>query len=110
MFILPTEGKPTCRNCGSTTDAVSDVFGDDDKPAPGDVNLCSYCGVLSVFNDDLTIRAPSLDEMEELISDEESWSQVLKAQAAIKQVAKRIAPSPRWTQQHPSPFSNLKKS
>jgi hypothetical protein len=36
------------------------------KPKPGDFSVCIYCGIFLRFNDDMTIRAMDLDELQYL--------------------------------------------
>lgn len=50
-----------CLECGKPLDAATDVYGDD-RPSPGDISLCVYCGNLSAYGDDLKLRPLSEDE------------------------------------------------
>jgi hypothetical protein len=49
-----------CVECGYETDHAS---GGKESPEPGDASLCIMCGSLSIFADDLTLRAPTVQEM-----------------------------------------------
>lgn len=48
-----------CWNCGKENDSSSGP----DLPEKDDVCLCMYCGVVSFFNADLTLREPTVDEL-----------------------------------------------
>jgi hypothetical protein len=69
--------------CGQENDAASHRNA---TPSPGDVSLCWYCGELTVFNEDLTQRVPTEEEMVE-IKDNQAWHLV---QNAIDQIHERI--------------------
>jgi hypothetical protein len=73
-----------CRVCGIDLDAVSEISREDDgKPvvaSPGDITVCINCGTVSVMDDNLRLREPTLEETEGLRKDE----RVVAAIAAIK--------------------------
>lgn len=46
-----------CPSCGAKNNAASGTG----TPGPGDVSICLYCGHISLFADDLTLR-PATDE------------------------------------------------
>jgi hypothetical protein len=45
----------TCPKCGTVSDAASDYFANN-RPVPGDVTVCIYCGATCVFDDSLLLR------------------------------------------------------
>lgn len=57
--------KSQCCECGYEPDRVSGPG----MPSPGDASLCIACGSLSIFADDLTMRAPTKDEMLQAAAD-----------------------------------------
>lgn len=64
-----------CINCGDELDAVSAVSDDPEDPGrvtanPGDITVCITCGWISVFDKDLRLRAPTVEEMIDVASDE----------------------------------------
>jgi hypothetical protein len=63
--LVPTPWVPptACRECGTVNDAATVLEPGYRRPDPGDVSICLYCRCLSVFNEDLTLREPSIDEM-----------------------------------------------
>jgi hypothetical protein len=69
--------------CGAENDAASHR---DATPSPDDVSLCWYCGELTVFNEDLTQRVPSEEEMI-AIRENPIWHLV---QDAIDQIKERL--------------------
>jgi DNA-directed RNA polymerase subunit RPC12/RpoP len=69
--------KAKCLGCGAPNDAASDTIGGN-KPSEGDVAVCMYCGHISVFNADLTLRNPNDEEMLAIAGDQ----RILKIQQA----------------------------
>lgn len=60
-----------CLVCGYEIDAASptpDSSGSS-TPEPGDIALCLKCAHVHIFADDLTLRAPTGDEMVEIAGD-----------------------------------------
>jgi hypothetical protein len=56
-----------CPHCGKTIDSASTPDrGSDYKPEPGDASLCFGCGEWCMFQDDLTLRKPSEEELIEI--------------------------------------------
>jgi hypothetical protein len=72
----------TCTACGAANDAASH---EQATPSSGDVSLCWYCGELTLFNEDLTQRAPTEEELA-AIKENPAWHLV---QNAIDQIHKR---------------------
>jgi DNA-directed RNA polymerase subunit RPC12/RpoP len=59
-----------CLNCGKTIDAATRTLDkDDDRPSPGDVAICFYCGHLMVYADDMSVREPTDEEVVEMAAD-----------------------------------------
>ncbi len=56
-------------------DAASDPTDDDAVPEPGDVTICIGCGYLMTFNDDLTFRELTEEELLEVPLDQISHLQ-----------------------------------
>jgi hypothetical protein len=52
-----------CSSCGSKLNAATFVGPDDSRPDPGDLSICLYCGYLSAYADDLTLRPLTSAEM-----------------------------------------------
>jgi len=70
-----------CPHCGAPNTAVSEMHGRASKPEPGHFSICLYCGVITVFDSDLSLRAPTEAELDEAMK-----SPILSfAQAMIKQ-------------------------
>lgn len=60
MKWIDSEVPPSqCVECGKKMDMAS---GRGATPEPGDFTLCIRCGSLNVFDVDLTLRRPTLDE------------------------------------------------
>jgi len=68
-----------CLGCGAPNDATSPTHGGN-KPSEGDVTVCMYCGHISVFNADLTLRNPN-DEEAYAIAGDQRILQIQKARA-----------------------------
>jgi hypothetical protein len=63
VSIESTETPTThCRNCGEEI-GMSTGLKDGVRPTPGSFSLCLYCGHLSVYADDLTLREPTDEEV-----------------------------------------------
>lgn len=71
--IYPKEGQRTsdgdtilpagvCCECGTKINAASNLFDKSVTPSPGDFTLCIKCGSLNVFDNNLNIRQPTIDE------------------------------------------------
>jgi DNA-directed RNA polymerase subunit RPC12/RpoP len=61
-----------CLNCGEKIDAAARTLDkDDDRPGPGDVAICFYCGHLMIYADDMSVREPTGEEVVELAGDPE---------------------------------------
>lgn len=54
-----------CVSCGKLNDAVADLIRDK-QAKPGDISICLYCGHISVFALDLTLREPNLEEARDI--------------------------------------------
>jgi len=60
-----------CPNCGKDIDSATGM----DKgvpPNPGDLSVCLYCASFLVFNDDLSVRMITLEEVGDLAVEERS--------------------------------------
>jgi hypothetical protein len=58
-----------CPNCGEPNDRASSVDADA-VPESGDASICWYCNHIGIFNADLTLREPTVEEIDELTSDD----------------------------------------
>jgi hypothetical protein len=61
-----------CWHCDRMLDAASG-FGDGDGlvPSSGAVSLCLYCGAVAIFGEDLILRPPTKEELDNLGEDKE---------------------------------------
>ena len=69
-----------CWYCGDELDACSGLE-HEHSPSPGDMTICIRCGSLSIFAEDLSMRQPSLEELDSI--PEESRQQLRMAQRAV---------------------------
>jgi hypothetical protein len=77
-----------CPVCKHLLDAVTCTNGPEStKPYPGNPSICMYCGEITVFADDLSMRKPTGAEMVEFMTDP-NW-EILRA--ALRFIAQRIA-------------------
>jgi len=51
-----------CPHCQSILNTVQSEPGETYLPTPGDTTLCAYCNNISIFKDDMTIRALTDDD------------------------------------------------
>lgn len=59
-----------CLDCGKQMDAASGLQGDP-EPRPNDVSVCLYCGHITAFAEDLTLRPLTDVEMIEIAGNED---------------------------------------
>jgi hypothetical protein len=72
-----------CCGCGSKLDAASTADGSDYTPEPGSLSICAYCGVVSIFEDDMSLKPMTLKEIDDLPF--KIRSEVMKMSNFIKQ-------------------------
>lgn len=60
-----------CPKCHKQLTGASDPIGKA-EPSPDDISVCAYCGALLTFNNDLTVREASRDDLASL-SPELAW-------------------------------------
>lgn len=70
-----------CPTCGDRNNAASNMEGY--TPHAGAVSICINCGEITVFNEDLTQRIPTEEEMVD-IKENGSWAQIQIFQIAIR--------------------------
>ena len=69
-----------CPHCRTKVNAAGSI----DKPAtpkPGDINICFYCANINIYDEDLKVRLPTPEEIEEISKDQS----VLHIQEKIRQ-------------------------
>lgn len=81
------DGAPRCLNCNTLIDGATSV-GSDVRPKPGDVTVCMYCGHVMAFNDELTMRELTGQEIIE-IAGNPVLIQVQKATATVRKMMKK---------------------
>lgn len=62
-----------CLCCGEAFELATNSTGDERGPVGGNVAMCLICGTMHIFKDDLTIRAPTRDEMRTMARDPAVW-------------------------------------
>lgn len=80
--------RQACPRCGYQFDRAAGAF-TDRIPKHGDVSLCFRCGLLLVFNADLTARPMTEEELDEL--DKETQSEILRVLVAIHQIRANLS-------------------
>lgn len=72
---MKTLGKPhkmssevRCIECGETLNGAAEIGGDD-RPVPGSISICIYCGHIAAFNDKLRLRPLTASEIHEIAGD-----------------------------------------
>jgi len=65
MATYTNVGNSHCNSCLNPME-VFDSVGGDAFPTPGKVSICSFCGQLSVFDDNLNLRAMTEEEEKEI--------------------------------------------
>lgn len=69
-----------CPNCGHQLDGATCVF-EDVAPKPGDLSVCVRCKHWLRFNDDLTLRPMSQDDIDVLKPEE--FKQLMRTTEAL---------------------------
>ncbi len=72
-----------CNGCGAKLDAITSSDGQDYIPEPDSLSICAHCGVISIFENDLSRRSLTSKEIDELPND--IRQQVLHMSNFIKQ-------------------------
>lgn len=66
-----------CRRCGKQLDTNTAVE-EGAQPKPDDISICGYCGTLSLYSEDLRLRAPTPEERLEL-QRSPAWDMIARA-------------------------------
>lgn len=68
-----------CPGCGKGLDTASSTDGSDDRPVPGDISVCLYCGTLGEYTagNPLGIRILTTEERDEVLEGNASLKLVL---------------------------------
>lgn len=54
-----------CPTCGAKLNAASDLFAQN-RPVPGDLAVCGWCGAPNAFDDNLLLRPATADDLAKL--------------------------------------------
>lgn len=74
-----------CSNCHHPIESTTEVYGDNNTPAPGAISICFYCGQICVFEEDLSLRKITQDELDDLkMNDHLVYRLIHEAVKAIK--------------------------
>lgn len=79
METTRTEGM-ACLKCGVMNDSHSTR--QHGAPKPGDISICLYCGNIAFYEENCKMRAPTLEEMQQLM-DSKEWEEISVVQKAI---------------------------
>jgi hypothetical protein len=60
-----------CWHCDRPLDAATPAGEDEGAPQPGAVSLCLYCGAVAIFGEELALRSPTKEELEDMEKDAE---------------------------------------
>lgn len=72
-----------CPSCNAFINGASPAKTNDaSEPSNGDFTVCIYCAGLAVYNEDLTLRKPSEEEMKIAASNTE----IIKMKYVVRQV------------------------
>lgn len=74
--------KHECPECHYEMDRAAGIGHDTPSPQPGNGSICLNCGNFAVFGDDLSLRAPTADELRGAM-EAKSWVFVIAMQKAI---------------------------
>ncbi len=91
-----TKAKNVCQNCLYPLDAASDLYGEK-TASPGNVTVCVSCGAIYIFNEDMSLREPTVEEMVQIVEYEEGWNKILQMQQAIRERGRLYFPKIKFT-------------
>jgi hypothetical protein len=77
----------TCSKCGYKSNAAT-YFGDR-KPKPGNVSMCLNCGHVTIFDENLRFREPTLEEKVALARHQRLLDMQFARAATYKQKTRR---------------------
>jgi hypothetical protein len=78
-----------CLACNYKIDATTSAFGEH-KPRAGDYTMCLNCGAVSIFKEDLTLRAPTPEEKRAIATNAEiTQAQIGRAYVVDKDLRKK---------------------
>lgn len=69
-----------CLNCGKLLDAAMNA-NTNERPDPGSLSICLYCGAVTIFGDDLRLRPLTQGEFDELQAQPETLKFLRRASA-----------------------------
>jgi hypothetical protein len=75
-----------CPKCGYNLGDHTCVTEEDATPVAGDVGICLECKTILVYNDDLSQREPTAEEIESMKADPEFWNEIQMAIYVAKEV------------------------
>ena len=78
--------KNNCPKCGYKLDDHTCTTGDDVMPSPGDIGICIECKTILVYDENLSQREPTPEEIETFKADPEFWNEINKAIYIAKEV------------------------
>jgi hypothetical protein len=71
--------------CGYRMTDCTNLHGGASDPEPGDISVCLNCGQILAFDSDLRLRKAIAAEVHELMSDEDAWRTLERAQQLIRE-------------------------
>lgn len=72
-----------CPECGYKMDGTAAAAAEHLMPQAGDVSVCLNCGQLLLFEEAMTMRKPTREEVAELIRHRENWGTIERVQLYI---------------------------
>lgn len=76
------EGERFCPCCGTKVD--TSTHHTETTPSPGDVAVCLYCSSVSLYKEDLTLREPTREELDTLLTQVPELSLYVAASKAFQ--------------------------
>jgi NAD-dependent SIR2 family protein deacetylase len=70
----------TCPYCGKVTNGAAGP----EAPEPGAISICIGCYNLGIFDDDLKIRKPTVEEFAEIRTDPQVWQEIEMVRHLLK--------------------------
>lgn len=76
-----------CVRCSKPLTGASGIEWDD-RPKPGDLSVCGYCGYLRTYADDLTLRELTAAELDAFMRDPEMSDLVQRMRRTVRAAGK----------------------
>lgn len=79
----PRTTPTACFSCGNLLDAAQSVKGGE-VPSAGTISVCFYCSSIAIFDEDLSLRGFTEEELQNLMADAAAMATIARAVGACR--------------------------